>query len=70
MMQEMMQECCGDDGKPDFEKMKAFMMKSFMEKCGKTQFTEDDFKMMRQLCDQPGKPDFAQMKKFMENCGC
>lgn len=70
MMQEMMQECCGEEGKPDFEKMKEFMMKSFMEKCGKKEFTEDDLKMMRQFCDQSGKPDMAQMKQFMENCGC
>ncbi len=25
MMNEMMAECCGDDGKPDAEQMKSFM---------------------------------------------
>jgi hypothetical protein len=30
MMSEMMKQCCGDDGMPDFEKMK-----QFMEQCGK-----------------------------------
>ena len=29
MMEEMMRECCGPEGKPDFEKMK-----KFIEKCG------------------------------------
>ena len=27
MMNEMMKECCGEGGMPDFEKMKAFMEK-------------------------------------------
>jgi len=29
MMEEMMKQCCGPEGIPDFEKMK-----KFMEKCG------------------------------------
>lgn len=29
MMDQMMKECCGKEGKPDFEKMK-----KFMEMCG------------------------------------
>jgi hypothetical protein len=29
MMEEMMKQCCGAEGKPDFEKMK-----KFMESCG------------------------------------
>jgi hypothetical protein len=29
MMQEMMKQCCGEGGMPDFDKMK-----QFMEKCG------------------------------------
>ncbi len=30
MMEEMMKQCCGPEGKPDFEKMK-----KFMEGCGR-----------------------------------
>ena len=41
-MNEMMEECCNEGGMPDFDKLKAFM-----EKCGKTQFTENDIKMMQ-----------------------
>ena len=37
MMEEMMKACCGLEGKPDFEKMKAFM-----ESCGKAQFGEEE----------------------------
>lgn len=65
MMNEMMKECCGEGGMPDFEKMKAFM-----EKCGKAQFTDDDIKMMQQFCGQTGKPDAEKMKQLMEKCGC
>ena len=45
MMEEMMKECCGLEGKPDFE-----MMKKFMEKCGKTQFGEEEIRMMKECC--------------------
>lgn len=64
-MGEMMKECCGEDGMPDFEKMKGFM-----EKCGKAEFTDDELKMMRQFCEQTGKPDIEKMKQLMEKCGC
>ena len=65
MMREMMEQCCGEDGKPDFEKMK-----SFMQKCGKTEFTDDELQMMHQFCSQGGGPDAEKMKQFMEKCGC
>jgi len=52
MMTQMMKECCGQDGMPDFEKMK-----SFMEKCGKREFTDDEIKMMRQFCAQYWQPE-------------
>jgi hypothetical protein len=65
MMNEMMKECCGEDGMPDVEKMK-----SFMEKCGKTHFTEDDIKRMQEFCGQSGKPDAEKIKQLMEKCGC
>ena len=65
MMNEMMKECCGEGGTPDFDKTK-----TFMEKCGKTQFTEDDIERMRQFCGQAGKPDAEKMKQLMEKCGC
>lgn len=65
MMTRMMKECCGQDGMPDFEKMKAFM-----ENCGKRGFTDEEIKMMRQFCDQTGKPDDKNLKQLMEKCGC
>lgn len=65
MMNDMMKECCGKNGMPDFEKMK-----SFMEKCGKKEFNGDEIKMMQQFCSQDSKPDAERMKQFMENCGC
>ena len=64
MMREMMEACCGEDGMPDFEKMKAFM-----EKRGKKELTGDQIKMMRQFCGQTGKPDAEKMKQLMEQCG-
>lgn len=65
MMTEMMERCCTGDGKPDFEKMKAFM-----QRCGKTEFSEDELAMMRQLCGQHARPDFEKIGQFMERCGC
>lgn len=65
MMQEMMKQCCTDEGKPDFEKMK-----QFMEHCGKQQFSEDEFAMMKQFCAQEAMPDVDKMKQMMEKCGC
>jgi hypothetical protein len=65
MMSQMMKECCGQDGVPDFEKIKGFM-----EKCGKTEFTEDEIKMIRQFCGQTGKPDAETMQQLMAKCGC
>ena len=42
MMEEMMKQCCGEGGKPNFEKMK-----EFMGSCGKTQFSENEIATMR-----------------------
>ena len=64
-MNEIMAECCGGDGKPDLNKMKAFM-----EKCGKQDFNEGDFAMMKQFCRSEGALDPRQLKLFMENRGC
>ncbi len=64
-MNEMMEQCCGSNGKPDFD-----MMKQFMERCGKEEFSEEQIAMMKQFCGPEGKPDAKQMKQFMENCGC
>jgi len=63
-MNEMMEQCCGGDGKPDFD-----MMKQFMERCGKEEFSEEQFAMMKEFCGQEGKPDTAKMKQMMESCG-
>jgi hypothetical protein len=65
MMSEMMKHCCGDDGKPDFEKMK-----QFMAQCGKDSFGEAEIAMMKQFCYQAGMPDFDKMREMMEKCGC
>ncbi len=65
MMQEMMKQCCGAEGKPDFDKMK-----QFMEHCGKQEFSDNEIAMMKQCCSQEGMPDMAKMKQMMESCGC
>ena len=65
MMNEMMKQCCGKEGMPDFEKMK-----QFMQNCGKKEFSENDMAMMKQFCGQQGMPDAEKMKEMMENCGC
>lgn len=64
-MNEMMKQCCGADGKPDFA-----MMKKFMEHCGKADFSDAELKMMKQFCEELGSPDMTKMKQFMDSCGC
>ena len=65
MVSEMMKQCCGDDGMPDFKKMK-----QFMEQCGKEEFSEEHMAMMKEFCAGKGVPDFEKMKGMMEECGC
>ena len=65
MMTDMMKHCCGEDGKPNFEKMK-----HFMEDCGKKRFNDDETQMMKQFCGSGGMPDPERMKELMEKCGC
>jgi len=65
MMSEMMKQCCGIDGKPDFEKMK-----QFMPNCGKEGFGGKEIAMMKQFCGQEGMPNMEKMKELMEKCGC
>ena len=65
MMQDMMNKCCGEDGMPDFEKMK-----QFMEHCGKEEFNEDQIKMMKQFCAEKVMPVMKEMMEMMEKCGC
>lgn len=65
MMEETMTECCGPEGKPDFERMK-----KFMEECGKTQFGAEEVQMMKECVAQEGMPDIEKMKNLMEKCGC
>ena len=64
-MNEMMEQCCGGDGKPNFD-----MMKQFMERCGKEKFSEEQIAMMKDFCCQEGEPDMAKMKQMMGVCGC
>jgi hypothetical protein len=65
MMNEVMKECCGEDGKPDLANMKRFM-----EKCGKAHLGDHEIETMKQFCGQKGMPDFDKMKQFMESRGC
>ena len=65
MKQSMMKQCCGENGMPDFEKMK-----QFMEQCGKKDFDAEHISMMKQFCDEKSMPDFEKMKAMMEKCGC
>ena len=65
MMNEMMKQCCGSDGEPNFEKMKRFM-----EQQGKTDCSDDQIAMMKQLGGEQGMPSMEKMKELMEKCGC
>ena len=64
-MNEMMAECCGSNGKSDFD-----LMKRFMERCGKEKFSEEQIAMMKQFCAQESRPDAKQMKQLFEDCEC
>ena len=64
-MMEMMKAFWGPEGRPDFEKMKAFM-----EGCGKTQFGEEEIRMMKDFCGQQRMPNVEKMGELMERCGC
>jgi hypothetical protein len=64
-MNEMMEQCCDSNGKPDFD-----MMKQFMKRCGKEEFSEAQIGMMNGFCGQEGMPDMTKMKELMEKCGC
>ncbi len=61
----MMKQCCTEDGKPDFEKMK-----EFMQSCGKQGFSESEIAMMKQYCSGAGMPDPEKMMQLMKKCGC
>ncbi len=63
--QEMVSKCCARDGLPDFEKMK-----SFMARCGKRNFEEDELTMMKQFCKQERKPGREKLQQLMEDCRC
>ncbi len=65
MMHMMMTHCCDAEGRPDFEKMKGFMIQ-----CGKHDFSSDETSKMKEFSANAGKPDFEKMKAFMEHCGC
>jgi len=64
-MNQMMEQCCGGDGKPDFD-----MMKRFMGHCGKSDFTDDDVEKMTLFCYGKGMPNMFRIKEMMESCGC
>jgi len=64
-MNEMMEQCCGADGKPNVD-----MMKQFMSRCGKSDFSDNEMEMMKQFCCGEGMPDMSRMKAMMESFGC
>lgn len=63
-MNEMMEQCCGTDGMPNFD-----MMKKFMTQCGKGDFSDEDIALMKEFCGK-GMPEMSRMKEMMESCGC
>lgn len=65
MMNEMMKQCCGTDGKPDFAKMK-----QFMAGCEIKEFGDEEIAMMKQFCAHERMPNMEKMKELMEKCGC
>lgn len=65
MMQEMMKRCCGEDGRPDFDRMKWFM-----QECGMAGFSDEHIAAMKRFCSGEGMPDFQEMRRFVEGCGC
>jgi len=74
MINEMMAECCGEDGKPDLNRIK-----EFMEKCDKQEFTEHELAMMCQstrfnveksIYGSEGRPGEKQMKQLFGDCNC
>lgn len=64
-MHELMKQCCGKDGQPDFEKMK-----QFVKSCGMEDLGDEHIAMMKEFCGQPGMPDMTRMRELMEKCGC
>ena len=58
MMNQMMKECLGEDGKPDFEKMKGFMDTMMKQCCGDDGMP--DFKRMKGFMERCGKSEFAE----------
>jgi len=47
MKAEMMKQCCGAEGNPDFGKIK-----QFMKGCGKHEFSDENISMMKGFCGQ------------------
>jgi hypothetical protein len=64
-MNNMMEQCCGTDGRPDFD-----MMKQFMSHCGKSDFTNTDLERMKQFCCAEDMPGMSKMMDMMKSCGC
>jgi hypothetical protein len=46
------------------------MMKQFMSRCGKSDFSDNEIEMMKQFCCGEGMPDMSRMKAMMESFGC
>ncbi|MFQ5509948.1 MAG: hypothetical protein ACE5FN_11530 [Leptospirillia bacterium] len=61
----MIKQCCGSDGRPDMDKMKAFM-----RDCGMKEFGDEHLAMMQEFCSGKDSPSFEVMMAFMEHCGC
>lgn len=65
MMGEMMQQCCDEHGKPDFDKMK-----QYMESCGAMDFSDEQMAMMKEICSGEGMADMGKIQELMNMCGC
>jgi hypothetical protein len=70
MMNQMMKECLGEDGKPDVEKMKGFMDNMMKQCCGDNGMA--DFERMKGFMKMCGKSEFTdeEMQTMRQLCGC
>jgi hypothetical protein len=61
-MKEMPDQCCIDASKPDFD-----MIKQFMGRSGKSEFSNTTLQMLKEFCGQERTPNMAKMKQMTES---
>jgi hypothetical protein len=64
-MKEMPDQCCIDASKPDFD-----MIKQFMGRSGKSEFSNTALQMLKEFCSQERKPGMANMRQITESRRC